>query len=86
MVCLDGKSFSAVKEGGPKLNLGCERVHHRPCSFVREIIATVELFFPSILPSLMIFRNLHRFQLVVCGNGFMLAECLECLTDYLLIL
>lgn len=35
-VGLDGKSFSVVKEGGPKLNLGCERFHHRPCSFVRE--------------------------------------------------
>lgn len=54
---------------------------------IMTVITAVELFFPSILPSLMIFRKLHRFfSLVVCGNGFVLAECLESLTDYLLIL
>lgn len=55
---------------------------------IMTVTATVERFFPSILPSFL--NDLPQvalvFSLVVCGNGFALAECLESLTDYLLIL
>lgn len=75
-----------TKAGDPGFSSGC--FHHRSDrdgNHRRRAVLSVHLsFLPSFLNDLP--QVAPVFSLVVCGNGSALAECLQSLTDYLLIL
>lgn len=66
----------------PEFNSG--RFHHRSDHDSNHHRRAVLSVLPSFLNDLP--KVAPVFSLVVCGNGFVLAECLKSLTDYLLIL